>query len=191
MENSFQVVQINASVERYLLCGWHQECGHLDLPACPVHQLRSRHEVLCLAACARSAEESAITSELYQQSLHIPMGKTADTILEAWPVDIACSALFAGARLRHSLTNTIIEKCQMGLTQCARTDPIQWRICSSSPNVYSVNLHVSAVSGIFPVVWRVRRCHQGLNLGHVKAVLLNVASTVVSKLRFKGLICSL
>ena len=41
----------------YLLCGGHQEGGHLDLPACPVQQLRSRHEVLCLASCARSAQQ--------------------------------------------------------------------------------------------------------------------------------------
>ena len=36
----------------HLLCGWHQECGHFDLPACPVQQLGSRHEVLCLATSA-------------------------------------------------------------------------------------------------------------------------------------------
>ena len=41
----------------YLLGGGHQEGGHLDLPACPVQQLRSRHEVLCLASRTRSAQQ--------------------------------------------------------------------------------------------------------------------------------------
>ena len=42
-------------IHPHLLCSWHQVGGYLDLPSSLVHQFRSRHEVLCLASCARPA----------------------------------------------------------------------------------------------------------------------------------------
>ena len=45
-------------IHPYFLCGRYEVCGHLDFASSFVHQLGRCYEVLCLASCARPADNT-------------------------------------------------------------------------------------------------------------------------------------